>query len=60
MKTVDWNDFPAVCLELIDEVEVTGQTIEITKKGKPALRLMPVDEATRTQLAAKRQQQTGL
>ena len=48
MKTVEWNDFPALCLELVDEVKATGLAIEITRNGVPALRLEPIDDVTRS------------
>jgi antitoxin (DNA-binding transcriptional repressor) of toxin-antitoxin stability system len=54
MKSVDWNDFPGICLELIDEVQVTGQSIDITRDGRPELRLIPIDDATRTLYEAER------
>jgi antitoxin (DNA-binding transcriptional repressor) of toxin-antitoxin stability system len=50
-KTADWHEFPAICLELIDEVEASGQPIEITRNGRPVIRVEPVDDLTRTQFA---------
>jgi prevent-host-death family protein len=35
------SEFKAKCLALMDEVERTGQSVIITKKGKPVAELMP-------------------
>ena len=50
-KTVDWYEFPAICLELIDEVEASGRPIEITRHGRAVIRVEPVDDLTRAQFA---------
>ena len=50
-KTVDWYEFPAICLELIDEVEASGKPIEITRNGRAVIRVEPVDDLTRAQFA---------
>ncbi len=50
-KTVDWQEFPAICLKLIDEVEASGQPIEITRNGSAVIRVEPVDDLTRAQFA---------
>jgi prevent-host-death family protein len=36
------GQFKARCLALIDQVSRTGQEITITKRGKPAARLVPL------------------
>lgn len=38
------GEFKARCLALLDEVKDTGEEIIITKRGKPAARLVPVEE----------------
>jgi prevent-host-death family protein len=35
------SEFKAKCLMIMDEVERTGQTVVITKKGKPVAELVP-------------------
>ena len=35
--------FKATCLQLMDQVNRTGEEIVITKHGKPVARLVPVD-----------------
>ncbi len=42
MKKVAAGEFKATCLKLMDRVAVTGEPIEITKRGKPLVRLVPV------------------
>ena len=48
-RTVNAADFEARCLSLIDEVAETGESIIITKDGRPVSRLVPCsdDEPTR-------------
>lgn len=41
MKTIEASKFQAKCLALIDEVVCTGETILVTKKGKPLAELRP-------------------
>jgi prevent-host-death family protein len=36
--------FKAQCLKLLDEVAETGETIVITKRGKPVARVEPVEK----------------
>lgn len=38
-RTVKASEFKAKCLRLMDEVAATGQSIIVTKKGKPVARL---------------------
>ncbi len=42
MKTVAAGTFKATCLKLMDRVAATGEPIEITKRGKRLVRLVPV------------------
>ena len=46
MKSVDWDAFEPVCLEMIDYVEQTGQCVDITCKGVSVLRLVPYETGT--------------
>jgi prevent-host-death family protein len=41
MRAVPITDFKAHCLQLIEEVRQTGQGLVITKRGKPAARVLP-------------------
>lgn len=38
--------FKAKCLKLIDEVADTRQPLVITKRGKPVVRVVPIEEET--------------
>lgn len=42
MKTMPAGEFKQTCLRLLDEVGASGESIVITKRGKPVARLMPV------------------
>ena len=41
MTTVPASEFKAKCLVLMDHVASTGQTIVVTKNGKPVAELRP-------------------
>ncbi len=41
MRKVAAAEFKATCLRLMDRVAVTGEPIEITKRGKALVRLVP-------------------
>ena len=41
MPTIQASEFKAKCLALMDEVARTGQTIVITKNGKPVAEMRP-------------------
>jgi prevent-host-death family protein len=41
--TVPAGEFKAKCLKLLDEVAETGETIVVTKRGKPVARLGPLE-----------------
>ncbi len=41
IRTVKASEFKAKCLKLMDEVAESGETIVITKNGRPISRLMP-------------------
>jgi prevent-host-death family protein len=42
-RTVPAGTFKARCLALLDEVAATGESLTVTKRGKPVARLVPVD-----------------
>jgi prevent-host-death family protein len=42
MKNLNATDFKAGCLALLDEVARTGETITITKRGKPVAQVVPI------------------
>ncbi len=44
MRTIPAGRFKAQCLKLLDEVAETGETIVITKRGKPVAKVEPVEE----------------
>ena len=44
MRTIAAGVFKARCLKLLDEVAETGETIVVTKRGKPVVRVEPVEE----------------
>ena len=37
------GEFKAKCLALLDDVALTGQTLVVTKRGKPVARISPVE-----------------
>lgn len=45
MKTVPAGQFKARCLQLMDEVGATGESIIVTKRGRPVAKLVPIREA---------------
>jgi prevent-host-death family protein len=44
MRTIPAGRFKAQCLRLLDEVAATGETIIVTKRGKPVAKVEPVEE----------------
>jgi prevent-host-death family protein len=44
MRTIPAGRFKAQCLRLLDEVSETGETIVVTKRGKPVAKVGPVEE----------------
>lgn len=42
MRTIAAGEFKQTCLRLLDEVDVSGEPIVVTKRGKPVAQLMPV------------------
>ena len=43
MKTMAAGSFKARCLAVMDEVQAKRETIVITKRGKPVVKLIPAD-----------------
>jgi prevent-host-death family protein len=43
-NTVAAGRFKAQCLGFLDQVAQTGETLIITKRGKPVARLVPVEQ----------------
>ncbi len=48
MKTVTASEFKAKCLKLVDQVAETGETLVITKNGRPTAELGPVKKRADT------------
>lgn len=44
MNTISATDFKAKCLAIMNEVSSTGESITITKHGKPIAQINPVTE----------------
>ena len=42
MRTIPATRFKAECLQLLDDVAESGETIVVTKRGKPVARLLPL------------------
>ena len=42
MKTITASEFKAKCLKFVDRVAETGETLAITKNGRPVAELGPV------------------
>lgn len=41
MRTINASEFKAQCLAILDEIARSGESIVITKRGKPVARLLP-------------------
>jgi len=44
MRTIPAGQFKAQCLKLLDDVAETGETIVVTKRGRPVARLEAIEE----------------
>jgi len=44
VRTIPAGRFKAECLRLLDEVAESGETIVVTKRGKPVAKLEPLEE----------------
>lgn len=45
MKTITATEFKAKCLQLLDEVQRSGQDLVISKRGKPVARVVAERES---------------
>jgi len=45
-RTIAAGEFKAKCLALLDEVARTGQTLVVTKRGRPVAEVVPIQEAS--------------
>ena len=41
MQTIQASEFKAKCLALMDKIAVSGETLVVTKKGKPIVEMKP-------------------
>ena len=41
MQTIQASEFEAKCLALMDKIAASGETLVVTKKGKPILEMKP-------------------
>jgi len=44
MKTISATEFKAKCLQLLDDVQRSGEDLVISKRGKPVARVVPERE----------------
>ena len=44
MRTMAAGEFKAKCLAVMDEVQATGETVVVTKRGKPVAQIAPIGE----------------
>jgi prevent-host-death family protein len=44
IRHVPAGEFKAKCLALLDEVDATGETLIITKRGRPVAKLVPAHD----------------
>jgi len=42
MRTIPATEFKARCLSILDDVAETGETVVVTKRGKPVAQLKPL------------------
>jgi prevent-host-death family protein len=45
-KAISASEFKSKCLQLIDNVKRTRRPITITKRGKPVVKLVPMEKET--------------
>jgi prevent-host-death family protein len=48
MRTIKASEFKAKCLKLMDQVAETGETLVITKNGRPLAKLAPLSHGKRS------------
>jgi prevent-host-death family protein len=51
-ETIKASEFKAKCLQLMDEVKVTGKEVIITKNGEPVSKLVPFKKRPKTLFGA--------
>lgn len=56
MRTITAEDLQAACMEVLQQVQTTGQPVRITLRGKPLATILPSDE----QEAPKRKRADGM
>ncbi|MFQ5775611.1 MAG: type II toxin-antitoxin system Phd/YefM family antitoxin [Kiloniellaceae bacterium] len=56
MKTIKASEFKAKCLQLMDQVAESGETLVITKNGKPVAQLGPIVSKPKTLFGAHKGQ----
>ncbi len=44
MKVISVAEFKAHCIEVLDHVRKTGESVVVTKKGRPFVKLLPVEK----------------
>lgn len=44
MKTVKISEFKAKCLDILDRVDRTGESLVITRRGRPLARILPISQ----------------
>jgi prevent-host-death family protein len=49
-RTIKASEFKAKCLQLMDEVNASGETLTVTKNGKPVVEVRPVVRKRRSLL----------
>jgi len=52
MRTIPAGEFKAKCLAIMEEVQTRGETVVITKRGKPVVRVTPLEDSA-TAIAAQ-------
>lgn len=51
-RTIAAGEFKARCLALLDEVAERGETLVVTKHGKPVAKVVPVEPSKQTLLGS--------
>ena len=46
-RTVKASEFKARCLKLMDEIAASGETLTVTKNGRPVVEVRPVERPKR-------------
>jgi hypothetical protein len=56
VKLINYEDVPAMCDQLLAEVELKEVIFEVRKNGRPWVRIEPVDDATKAGLPSSGQE----